>query len=271
MVNLIFPVISDSVEYKKFFDKTKQRKDVNFLVGVTEALFKKYKVTATASKTKVIVFENNSKKEEMINALKDYAKKGELLIIRSPIEQSEIDEFVSSKADVTYCAKKKKGKIRTFFENLGDKIIKLLFGFTPYNGDVTAIKFGKSPGDILREGYNISYATRVDRWKGYSYASVDVEAKAVKLEYNVVSVIMMLITWITLFLGAIAGTVVYFVFNSATFLSVFIAICILFLLLTAVFISTAVALLKMRAGERYFGKAKEIKKERKNEKNKNRN
>jgi len=143
-----------------------------------------------------------------------------------------------------------------------------LFGFTPYDGDVRAIAFGDGPSDILRQGYNISYATRVDRWKGYSVSTIDCEAENIKVEYNKLNVAIMLSVWILLLLGGIAGTVVYFIFKPATFLSVFIAFCGLLLLTTALLIAIAVTLLKMNAGERYYNKAKEIKKEnKKNEKN----
>jgi hypothetical protein len=151
----------------------------------------------------------------------------------------------------------------SFFENLGQKIIKTLFGFTPYDGDVTAVCFSNEVSDILREGYNISYATRVDRWKGYTYDNVSVSTPKVKLEYNKPSVISILCLWVFLFLAGVAGTVVYFLFRPATFFSVFVCICGLLLLIMAVYISLAVALLKINAGERYYGKAKEIKKEKK--------
>ena len=263
MINLIFPITQNTPENKKFFDETKKRTDVNFLVGVTEELKDLYKVSTTNKRVKVKIYKKSSKKEEIINSLKDYALKGKIFIVRAPITQKEIDKFVSSSADITLCSVKKGNKFVEFFKNLGEKIIKALFGFTPYLGNVRAICFSENPSDILKEGYNISYATRVDRWKGYSYATIDIEEKGIKPEYNVKNVVIMLSVWVFLLLCGIAGTVVYFCFLPATFLSVFIAICGLFLLVTAVFIASAVSLLKMNAGERYYNKAEEIKKERK--------
>jgi hypothetical protein len=42
----------------------------------------------------------------MINSLKDYAKKGQIFIVRKPLSQKEIDAFIKSKADITTCEKK---------------------------------------------------------------------------------------------------------------------------------------------------------------------
>ena len=263
MTNLIFPITSDTPENKKFFDETKKRTDVKFLVGVTEDICDKYKKSSTYKNMTVVVFEKGSKKEEIINSLNEYVSKGKILIVRGPILQKEIDKFVASKTDITLCSKKRSNGFVQFFKDLGEKIIKTLFGFTPYEGDVRAVCFGENPSAILRKGFNISYATRVDRWKGYSYSTIDVVEKNIKAEYNVLKVAIMLSVWILLFLGGVAGTVVYFMFLPPTFLSVFVAICGLFLLTTALLIASAMALLKLNAGERYYEKAKEIKKERK--------
>ncbi len=262
MVNLIFPVTSDTSENKKFFDETKKRTDINFLVGVTEDLKNKYKMSPS-SKAKVFVYKKGSNKEEIINALKDYAKKGKIFIVRGAITQKELDKFIASKADITVCSKKKGNKFVEFWQNLGEKIIRTLFGFTPYNGNNRAICFSENPSDILREGYNISYATRVDRWKGFSYANIDTVEENIKPDYNKKKVAIMLSVWILAFLCGVAGTVVYFSFMPATFLNVFVDICIMFLLLVALLVASAISLLKMNAGERYYEKAEEIKKEKK--------
>ena len=258
MINLIFPITIDNPENRKFFEETKKRKDINFLVGVSEDLKDAYTVTAANKNVQVSIYKKGSNSEEIINALKDYTKKGKIVIVRAPIAQKELDKFFSSNADITYCTKKKEGKIKTFFKELGQKIVRTLFGFSPYQSNGRAIAFGEGPSDILREGYNISYATRVDRWKGYSYAEVDVQGEEVRPAYNVKSVALSLAIWSFVLLLAIAGTVVYFCFMPANFLSVFVAICGLFLAVTALLIATAISLLKINAGERYYEKATEI-------------
>jgi ABC-type glycerol-3-phosphate transport system permease component len=64
--------------------------------------------------------------------------------------------------------------------------------------------------------------------------------------------------YIVTILATIAGTVVYFCFRPATFLSVFIWMAVIFMAVVAVLISISVTLLKITAGERYYGKAKEV-------------
>jgi hypothetical protein len=62
MVNLLFPITSLTPEIKAFFDKTKKRTDINFLVGVTEDYKDKFRVVSTNKKTKIYVFQKGSKK-----------------------------------------------------------------------------------------------------------------------------------------------------------------------------------------------------------------
>lgn len=268
MINLIFPLVKIEKETLSFIEKTKKRKDVNLFIGVTQSLKSKIKSSANLKNVKIVVFEDNSKKEEIINALKDYVKKGKILFLRKPISQEELDGFVSSQADITYLKRKSQGKFKDFFHNLFNKIIKWIFGFAPYEGDPSAIMFGEEPAEILQEASNVSYATRVNRWKGYSFSTIETDGLPEKMEYNKKSVALSLGIWISLFLAGIAGTVVYFVFKPASFISVFVAICGLFLLGTALFISIALASLKIKVGERYYNKAKEVEKKEKKEKKK---
>lgn len=265
MINLIFPLVKIEKETLNFIEKTKKRKDVNLFIGVTNSLKSKIKTSQNLKNVKVFVFEDNSKKEEIINSLKDYVKKGKILFLRKPISQKELDGFVSSKTDITYLKRKSQGKFKDFFHNLSNKIIKWLFGFSPYEGDPSAIMFGEEPAEILQEASNVSYATRVNRWKGYSFSTIETDDLPEKMEYNKKSVALSLGIWIFLFLAGIAGTVVYFVFKPASFISVFVAICGLFLLGTALFISIALASLKIKVGERYYNKAKEVEQKQKKE------
>ena len=249
MTNIIFPIIEDTKENKDFFDLLKKQKGLYILAGVTKSLQKKYKIT-DAKLGIVKVYEDGSNKEEMINALKGSLKKGSILIIRKPITKSELEQFLASKEDITICAEKKRNGFKTFFNNIKKKMIQFLFGFLPYSDKMNAIMFRENPSDVLRQAYNISFFTRVDRWKGYSYAKVDVSSDGVKADYKASSIWMMLCIWIGLFLLAIAGTVVYFCFLPPSFLSVFLVIAVLIILTVAVFIAITMLLLKRYVGDR---------------------
>ena len=74
----------------------------------------------------------------------------------------------------------------------------------------------------------------------------------------------MICLWLLLFVMAIAGTIVYVCFMPATFLSVLLFVCLDILLCIALLFAITVAIMKVYAGERYFGNAKEIKKKEKN-------
>ena len=76
MINLIFPITIDNPENRKFFEETKKRKDINFLVGVSEDLKDAYTVAAANKNVQVSIYKKGANAEEIINALKDYTKKG---------------------------------------------------------------------------------------------------------------------------------------------------------------------------------------------------
>lgn len=251
MVNILLPVIENFEEAEQFI-KSVKRSDCLFLVGTTpkaKDFFKKSK------KVKVFVYKQGSKKEEIINSLAEHVTDGKIIVLRKIITPSELDSFIASQADVTVCQTKKPNKLSAFFIKLWRKTITLIFDFNFFNGDVSVVALGENLSDVAKNISNLSYATRINRWKGISQASVPVSSKPVKKEYDAVKINAMLIGWIALFLAVIASTAVYFVFVKPTFLAGFLWACALFLSLLSVIISINIYLLNVKTGKRLFKKA----------------
>ena len=257
MVNIIFPITEDDQKQKTLFDYLKKKKNIRLIVGVAEPLKKTYKLAESDSQI-FKVYADSSKKEEIINSLIKFAKKDKTLIIRKAISAEEIDKFLASKTEITICKEKERNGLCEFFYNLGRKMMKFLFGFMPYGGKNNAIMFGQELSDVLRSANNISYSTRVNRWKGYSISRVDIEGVGYKFEYNKSRIFLIFCSWVFLFLLSIAGTVVYHCFLPATFLSVFLFICHNLLFSVAMIVAITIVMMNISAGERYYGYAKEI-------------
>ncbi len=254
MFNIIFPVIDDFESNAEYIKKLKT--DGNILVGVTEegAKFFKFKKAGMIVK----VFKNKSYKEQIINSLQQYLEDGKILILRKQLTADEISSFFSSKADITVCAKKKRGKIAELFYKLWQKIIHLLFAVTFFDGDVSAVCFSERLSSVIQNIPNLSSVSRINRWKGVSVGVVATKTKPVKKEYSRIKNNVMLICWLTLFLGTIASIAVYYVFKPVTFLSVLLWIAMLLVSGLGAIIAVAIFALTIKSGKRYFSKAEEV-------------
>ena len=130
-----------------------------------------------------------------------------------------------------------------------------MFDFSFFEGDVSVVALGENAAMVAKNITNLSYATRINRWKGLSQSAVSVASKPAKKEYDKVKVNAMLIGWIALFLAVIASTAVYFVFAKASFLAGFLWACALLLSLLSVVIAINIYLLNVKTGKRLFKKA----------------
>lgn len=252
MVNIILPVISNFENYANFI-KSSKRKDVTFFVGVTkegESFFSKSKFV------KLYIFENGSAKEEIINSLSSRVGDGKVILMRKLISNDELDSFIKSKTDITVCAVKEKNKLCVFFNNIWKKIIKFIFDFKFFSGDVSVVAISEKLNLVVRNIPNLSYVTRVNRWIGVTESSVETVSKPEKKEYNSIKNLAMLFIWLLLFLGIVAGTVVYFIFIQATFISVFLWACAIMVSLITLFLATVIFVLNIKTGKKYFKKAK---------------
>lgn len=252
MNQIILPVISDFEQTAQWLKETKL-KNTTYYVGVTaegKDYFKKSKFV------KVFVFANGSAKEEIINSLSQELDSGKIVVLRKLITKEELEKFLASETDVTVCATKKRNKFANFFYKIWEKMVKMLFDFKFFDGDISVVAISERLSPVTKYISNLSHATRVNRWKGVTTSSVETSSQPAKREYNHVGASFMLIGWLVLFLAVVASTTVYFLFQPATFLSVFLWICALVISLLCFSISIAVFVLYTKTGKRIFRTAK---------------
>ena len=139
--------------------------------------------------------------------MQGYLTDGEILILRQPISIPDINKMISQKKDVVVCQKERK-KIGKFFLVIWQKILKLLLGITLYDGNNANIYFGEELSPVLRETNNLSFATRIDRWKGIEKGKAEVvcdnekyyvDKKSVLLNMSYILICILAATLVTTF------------------------------------------------------------------------
>ena len=114
MDNIIIPVVDENL--LSFAEQTKSRKNELVIMGIVKSLSDKLK--STKKKNIVIkVFEDGSKKEEIINSLRSEIEDGKVVICRKGVKQEELNCFLASTDDITVC-EEKRGKISNFLFNI---------------------------------------------------------------------------------------------------------------------------------------------------------
>ncbi len=251
MNNIILPLKSD-FEAAAAFIKSVKRKDCTFFVGITSEGKDKIK----ASKyVKVFVYKNGTAKEEMINSLSAEICEGRIIILRKLITAKELDAFIAAQSDIATCATKKRNKFADFFYKLWKRAVRAMFDFNFFDGDVSVVAISEKLAPVAKNLKNLSYASRVNRWKGVSESQIEVSSPPAKKEFRRARVNFGLAMWSLLFAAVIASTVVYFLFRPATFLSCFMWACGIFLSLVALTIAIFIYILNLKAGKRIFKEA----------------
>lgn len=252
MINVVIPVIDNPEEYSKSILSISTDKDVSIIVGVTSEL--EHSMILPPS-IKLKVFKNGSKKEEIINALQSLLSNGKVVVCRRPFTRNEFDKLVSSNAQATYFARKPKSSFVEFFRNILSFMIKFLFGVNFFDGDVSMIAFDADMSSVLQNVGNLSYSTRVDRWRGIEQSTVESERPPVKIESDKAANIRLIIFAILSLLVPVAITVIVAIFAPVTFVigMILFSICVLgfvgmILILCSLYFNKIV-------GKRYFEQA----------------
>ncbi len=181
MINLVIPVIDKADEYSKIINELSLKEDVRIIVGATLANESKLNLPNSVI---LKVFKDGSQKEEIINSLKSYLDLGRVVIARRPFTKKEFENIVNSDAQITYFQGKRENGFKEFFKKLVSGFVKVLFGVNFFDGDISLIGFDKDLGEVLNSVNSLSYATRVDRWRGVEQGKVEAENQPIKIEQN---------------------------------------------------------------------------------------
>lgn len=256
MINVLIPITQNAKGYKKIIADLSSNEEAEIFIGVISSQ-KNALQYPNRDNIHVIEYDNSAKREEIINSMQKYIQVGELFIIRKPITYNEFKDFLKNDRDIVVC-KTNLSPIKKFFFMIWQKILRLCLGVRLYDGDTSAIYFGEDLAAVLAQSNNLSYSSRVDRWRGVDQGSVIVEGEPVKTEVDKKENIKyLLFGLLALILGAAVTTVVAIFARVNVIIGLFLfcldAICLaVFLLLLVVIIFNTVV------GKKKFSSALEL-------------
>lgn len=256
MINILIPITQNAKGYKKIIVDLSSNEEAEIFIGVISSQ-KNALQYPNRDNIHVIEYDNAAKREEIINSMQKYIQVGELFIMRKPITYNEFKDFLKNDRDIVVC-KTNLSPIKKFFFMIWQKILRLCLGVRLYDGDTSAIYFGEDLAAVLAQSNNLSYSSRVDRWRGVDQGSVIVEGEPVKTEVDKKENIKyLLFGLLALILGAAVTTVVAIFAKVNVIIGLFLfcldAICLaVFLLLLVVIIFNTVV------GKKKFSSALEL-------------
>lgn len=254
MVNILIPLTKDDEKFYKLIKKLALN-DVKVFVGIRKDLEEKY-LPLDGDNIKIVSFANESKKEEILNSLNSYVKDGSILIMRKPISIEEINLFISQKEDIVVC-EKERSKFKKYIFIIWQYILKFFLGINLYKGHTSVIYFSENIAPVLREMTNISYASRVDRWKGVSKGTVKVSCEQEKFEKekgNFWSNLIYIID--ALFIGVVVTTLCA-VFTNVSIIGGLLLFCLDALCLAIIILLIVVMIFENTIGQKNVGFAVE--------------
>lgn len=170
MINVVIPITNFDKSYDEMLAELSLYDELNVLVGVCE----NYQGKMFNDNFKTVVFQNGTNKEQMINSLSMLVLAGKILILRRALGRKDLQKFISSNEPIVLGAKKKRNKVASFFVGIWHKFIKLIFGVGFFEGDSSTIMFDEDMSEVLLQAGNISYNSRVNRFRGIREKTVDV-------------------------------------------------------------------------------------------------
>lgn len=209
MLNVVIPITSNIEKYYDFLNGIADAFDIQVCVGVShkyyQELINRYQYI---DNFKLFEFDNREGKEQMINAMQDYLENGSIMVLRKPISLKEFEKIIKSESDIVTC-KKSRTTVKTFFFKIWQKITKVLLGVKTYAGDFSMVYFNDDIADVVMRTGNLSYSSRVNRWKGIRQGVITTDAPADKLEKDHALNVKYLLFAIALFaVGAVVTAIV---------------------------------------------------------------
>lgn len=256
MLNVLIPIINNAKKYQKILESLGNLNNVNIYIGIVSSQ-KQYLNILEGTNMYFVEFEDGSHREEIINSLQKYIGDGAILIMRKPITVNEFNAFVNTKKDIMTC-RKNLSSIKLFFMNIWQKILKLCLGVKLYDGDTSVIYFGEDISSVILNSSNLSYNSRVDRWKGVEQGTVLVEGDAVKTEIDKkANLNSLLFSLVALLIGVVVTTVVC-LFSNVNAIIGLLLFCLDTICLSIIAFLIVVTVFNNSVGKKQYGYAVEI-------------
>ena len=256
MLNVVIPIVSNVNGYNKLVSKLIGLEDVNVLIGITSSL-KSHVEGLSGDNVYVIEFEDGSSREGIINGLHRYIGEGSIMILRKPISIDEFNNFVRSKKDIVLC-QKKYSPIKKIFFLLWQKILKLFLGLKQYEGDTSAILFSEDVSAVLNDSVDLSFTSRVDRWRGLEQGFVQVQGEAVKADIDTKTIMKYFLIAITALLIGTIVTVCVCLFVNVSIIIGLLLVCLDIICVMVILIMIVLVIFNYSIGKKHFSSAIEI-------------
>ncbi len=258
MINIIVPIVDRNKKFDNILNKLSQMTDLNVLVGINEDIF--LDVRSKIEDSENITFfkyAKGSKREAVINALQSKIVTGSILVMRKPLTLDEFNQFIYSNHDIVTC-KRKFNKFSSFIFNVWQKILKMILGLKLYDGDTSAIFMGDDISAVVSASGNLSFSSRVNRWRGVEQSTVQTTAENVKSEFDKKDNIKFAITSIFSLLIAIVVTTCVAVFTQIGIIVGLLLVCLDMICLSITFIMLLLLLFNISVGKKNFVNAMEL-------------
>ena len=253
MLTVLIPITDKAEKFNKLLSSLDGDDEIMVCVGVRKSQRKQLGFSESENIT-IFEFDDNSKREEILNALSLNLQEGEVMVLRKPITIEEFNKFYSCKEDIAVC-KQQRGKIGKFFHNLWQKILKLCLGVKLYEGDTSVIKFNEDIGAVLSQTHDLSYATRVDRWKGLTTESIETKEEKVKAEKDKKSILMCSITAVVALVVALVTSLCVCLLTKVNIIGGLLLVCLDVICLAVICVMMVMVGFNCEVGKKYNKKA----------------
>lgn len=256
MLNVLIPIVSNVKSYQKLISALNNAENINVLIGITSSL-KSQIMNFASDNIFLIEYENGSSRESIINGMQKYLEEGAVMILRKPITIEEFNNFIRAKKDIVLC-EKKVNKFKQFINFIWQKMLKLFLGVKLYEGDTSVILFGEDISSVFSSINDLSFSSRVDRWRGLEQGTVEVKGSAVKTEVDKKAIFKyLIISIISLLVGVVVTTCVS-LFAPMSIIVGLLLFCLDIICLTILCIMIVLIIFNYTIGKKHFENAVEV-------------
>lgn len=254
MLNIVVPITNKFDKYREMLSFMAKTTNTNVFLGVTSEFY----ATAIAEYGEFenfdfYEFDNGTNKESIINTLQDYLMEGAIMVLRKPLNKKEFEKIVNSDRDVV-TAKVVRSKFKAWLHSTWQKISKLILGVREYAGEPSIVYFNEDLADVVVNSNNLSYSSRVNRWKGIKQAVITIDSETDQRKNDVP--MLLKYTLIAALLVAVAVTVTTLV---AVLVPVSIVVVLLLVCLDAICVAVAFILVVMAIFTNMTGRKQQAK------------
>lgn len=186
MTSYVFSVINKKIKWDRVYDilDKKYGADFEILFAIRKnnpELEYLLKLQEKSQDFFVYSYENDKSENFMLSETIKKANGDDLILVRDYFEFATVlsDVLVGVGAKgiplAMYRKPKKQNKFKDFFVNIYKKVVRFVFGFSLYEGDIGLMYFGNIAFSILKEMPNNILLTKINRWSGFDVSYIEMD------------------------------------------------------------------------------------------------